>query len=493
MNNHKMAFVLLAFYLAAIFLAGCFPEESLEWSEDGSVGVLRYEKMLALIDGKSGKLTRICEMEERDKHPFCNISVSGDGKLIAYSIGVKCSSLAEGLEQLPENQVKLIALGAQHVREQILQGQKDYAKMDLGPFRGEPSVNWVVRYLCENPDQALIEQMGSKEVDEGQLLDILVYKLFVTTPEQIAEGKAELVTTSLGVICWPKVSPDRKSLAFMLWNGFFEGADEGEFLRFDLYVASLKGDVRSMHIADFVAPHYCWRRDGRAITFLENELKECSQVYSVGTLRTVEIADANGILLSESEQGSMGTHISQGRQTDLAGVMFHPFMKVQYGASGRIFFSSHAVRLPASTMDDEPMWSVFCYDNVTGGVSDVLPRNVSGDLGGNNAMGYFAISPDEKKMLLPMMKHRFMIYELSKSSASSPIAESEEFGDSQWDIVPAWKGNDEVSSLVSENSHFLAKEGQEKHNRKEIVILGADGKIHRVLSENWPDEIMPNF
>jgi len=95
--------------------------------------------------------------------------------------------------------------------------------------------------------------------------------------------------------------------------------------------------------------------------------------------------------------------------------------------------------------------------------------------------------------LLPMMKHRFMIYELSKTSASSPIAESEEFGDSQWDIMPAWKGNDEVSCLVSENSHFLTKEGQEKHNRKEIVILGADGKIHRVLSESWPDEVMRNF
>jgi hypothetical protein len=489
MNNHKMTFGLLAFYVVAIFLAGCFPEDSLEWSDDGSVGVLRYEKMLALIDGESGRLTRICEMEEEDENPFCNISVSRDGKLIAYSIGVKCSSLAEGLEQLPENQVKLIALGAQHVREQILQGQKDYAKMDLGPFQGEPSVNWVVRYLCENTDQALIEQMGYEEIDKGQLLDILVYKLFVTTPEQIAEGKAELVTTSLGVICWPKVSPDRKSLAFMSWNGFFEGADEGEFLRFDLYVASLKGDVRSMHIADFVAPRYCWRRDSRAITFLENELKEGLQEYSVGTLRTVEIADANGSLLSESEQGSIGTHISQGKQTDLAGVMFHPFMKVQYGASGRIFFSSHAMRLPASTMDNEPMWSVFCYDNVTGGVSDVLPRNVSGDLGGNNAMGYFAISPDEKKMLLPMMKHRFMIYELRKSSASSPIAESEEFGDSEWDIMPAWKGNDEMSCLVSENSHFLTKEGQEKHNRKEIVILGADGKLRRVLSENWPDDI----
>ena len=135
MNNRIKSFGLVAFYIAAIFLAGCIPEDSLEWSDDGSIGVLCYDGMLALVDGKTGELTKINIPESED--PFNNICISKDGKLIAYSIGEECSSLKEGLKQLPENQVTLIENCAQYVREQILQGQTDLEEMDLGPFHGE--------------------------------------------------------------------------------------------------------------------------------------------------------------------------------------------------------------------------------------------------------------------------------------------------------------------------------------------------------------------
>ncbi len=55
-------------------------------------------------------------------------------------------------------------------------------------------------------------------------------------------------------------------------------------------------------------------------------------------------------------------------------------------------------------------------------------------------------------------------------------------------MTPAWKGSDQISTLVSKNSHFLIKEGQEEHEREEIVILGPDGEFRRVLSKDWPDK-----
>ncbi len=117
------------------------------------------------------------------------------------------------------------------------------------------------------------------------------------------------------------------------------------------------------------------------------------------------------------------------------------------------------------------------------------------------------------KVLLMMDKNRLGIYRFSDGWAEAPIEEDEGFGDTV-ELPPAWKGNDEISCLVSENSHFLPRpepeseveqveveeeqpegkeeiEGEEKTGRKEIVIFGGDGKFRRVLSESWPDEAIP--
>jgi hypothetical protein len=86
-NNHKITCGLVAFYAAAIFVVGCIPEMSLEWSEDGSVGLLLVDGGLGLVDGKTGELAPVAE----------NVGllpdISKDGTLIAYSEKADCSSL----------------------------------------------------------------------------------------------------------------------------------------------------------------------------------------------------------------------------------------------------------------------------------------------------------------------------------------------------------------------------------------------------------------
>jgi hypothetical protein len=154
-----------------------------------------------------------------------------------------------------------------------------------------------------------------------------------------------------------------------------------------------------------------------------------------------------------------------------------------------MFFSGTQLSLPTSTKD-EPRWSVFCYDSVTATVADVLGGRVphySGELIGTSQ---FSLSPDGKKVLLSMPKNRFLIYRFSDGSTLFPLNESEEFGEDIPSFLPAWKGNDEISALVSEGSRFLNKDKEEPHHRKEIVIFGADGQFRRVLSESWPDELL---
>ena len=155
---------------------------------------------------------------------------------------------------------------------------------------------------------------------------------------------------------------------------------------------------------------------------------------------------------------------------------------------GRIFFSGAHLSVPTSTKD-EPRWSVFCYDTVTATVTDVLSGRVSNYSGEVIGTSQFSLSPDGKKVLLPMPKNRFLIYTFSDGSTVFPLNESEEFGEDIPSFLPQWKGNDEISALVSEDSRFLRKEGEQEEVRKEIVIFGADGQFRRVLSENWTDLI----
>jgi len=246
-----------------------------------------------------------------------------------------------------------------------------------------------------------------------------------------------------------------------------------------------------MRVSHRVALGYDWRPDGKAIAYIEADSKNLRHGdFIVGTLEERTVADVNDNLLAAPtglpDQGSAGTHQCTGKTSELAGVIFYPWLKVVYGSGGRMFFSSAVLLLPASRRD-QAEWSLFCYDPVTATVADVLPASVSNYSGEAMVVTQFALSPDGKKAMLPMSKNRFLIYRFGDGSVVFPLEESEEFGEDIPSFLPDWKGNDEISALVSEYSRFLKKEGQQEHDRKEIVIFGADGKFQRVLSENWPD------
>jgi len=89
MSNHKMTFGLVVFCAAAVFITGCIPEDSLEWSDDGLVGLLRVEGELYVIDGKTGELTEVVKTEIG-----LLPDISKDGNLIAYSEKIDCDNLS---------------------------------------------------------------------------------------------------------------------------------------------------------------------------------------------------------------------------------------------------------------------------------------------------------------------------------------------------------------------------------------------------------------
>ncbi len=495
MNNRIKSFGLIGFYIVVCFVIGCIPEDSLEWSDNGSVGLLRVDEALYLVDGQTGELTSIAH---EDVQPWPDIS--RDGGLIAYSREVECENLSEGLKLLPPGQVKMIKYNAKGMGEYLLESgslgmiQKFPEPEDelLGP---EDYENLAIRYMYENADDELLKILG----DEGIKLareKVLRYFQVVVVSRDNLNDKRIVATNIFGTVA-TQLSPDKRYVAYIMQTQYGQEEDE-----YSLYVTSLKGDNKAMLVDQRVALNYDWREDSRAIVYVNADTENLGQdELALGTLQERVVADeennllAKPIELEEKENGSVEMYQCTSDVSSLAGLIYYPWLKVQYGLGERIFFSSCVLPLPASKRD-EPGWSLFCYDMITGSVTNVLPLSVFNYTSQAMPMCQFSLSPDGKNVLLPMRNNRFVVYVLGTDSMETPIEEGEGFGEEDISaIVPSFKGNTEVSFLVSGDSHFLTESRKDpnEEGRYEFVIIGEKDGWSRILSKSWSDEIMQSF
>ncbi len=487
MNSRINSCGLHLFCFGLLLLAGCFPEESLDWSTDGSIGLYMTGGRLCLVDGRTGALSP----NSVDKVlPWPGISP--DGKKVVYAVQVKHATLAEGLKSLPAEQAGMIAADAKSLRDKILSGAvkvTDFNAVERAPGAvfGDESVigyvepyrQWIVRSLCENADEQLAERLGARLLQQGKTAELRSCALIVAAVPDIENGR--IITTSALNLFRPRFAPDNRYVAYLL-----QGPAREE--QAHLVVAPAQPGSSPVYVASNVSLGFDWRQDSQTLAYLQWERQELPML---GTLREQRVCDPNGKLLdatSDHPEMPLAAHHLKDESRQLAGTFVEPLMRVQYGPGGRLFFSSASARIPSSDLD-EPSYSLFCYDFVTGGVADVLPARARNEQPVGETVNFFALSPDGKKVLLPLKKNRLVIYALGTSRFTTPVEESEEFGSDLGDLLPAWKGNDRISCLVSPKSHFLTEE-QKKRGRNAVVELNAAGNLETVLSTTWPDDAL---
>ena len=478
MNKSIARQILLIVYGAIILLAGCFPEDSLHWSDDGSVGLLTTNKTLSLVDGRTSELT-IIQAEGVMAWP----GISPDGHQIAYGCESTCATLAEGLNSLPTGQRKMIEQDAQSLREKILGNiltVTDFNSIPDDLFGHGKSYNaWVVRTLCENADETIARKLGDRLLRQGKAMTLDCCELLIVSSADL-NHKTTLLTSVLPIYNL-RFSPDGKYLGYLVF-------DSEKLEQPHLFVASLQHDLPAVHVASKVALGFDWREDSQAIAYMQQEPND----DLLGVIFERQICDSNGVFLDEistdASDKPLEIHHSTGPTKQLVGTLFNSEAKVAYGVGGRLFFSSISAYIPTSDLT-EPEYTLFYYDFVTGTVTDVLPANVPTYVG--QTVNYFSLSPDGRKVLLPMPKNRFAIYELGTQSPTIPILETEQFGEDVPVFLPSWKGNDRVSCVVAENSHFLTGDKGQPHSRKEVVELNSKGDYLSTLSTDWPDDLIP--
>ncbi|OHB57453.1 MAG: hypothetical protein A2173_04305 [Planctomycetes bacterium RBG_13_44_8b] len=518
-KKNLINFLLVASYFAFTFIIGCIPKDSLQWSADGSIGIYSKDGALFLVDGKTGALTKIATTETTTMWP----AVSSDGSLLAYGQIIKVDEFKKAINSLPPGEVKLIKTHAEILKQRILiESIRDNKLPGLGesisiglfsfPANAPNEVirlgesiasdlrqksyndqhtDWINRYLIENADEQLAEKIGPELIKKIKDQELTYFQLILAPIADLNNKK--ILATSSQQLWRIRFSPDGKLIAYVTEriNGdIFE-------VGFDLYIASLSENIPAALVEKAVAIGYDFRPDCRAIAYLKPEVEDFDkEKFILGSLVEQTIIDSNGRVLAEpvdpndDENTTIATHTCTGPEKELAGVGYYSWMYISYARDGRIFFTSAKMSLPSSKLDVEKA-TIFCCDTLTGAISEILPQ-IALDFTESNCY-LFTLSHDSQKILLPGNKNTLGIYALGQELDLSKILidKNESFGDdSPPKLVSQWKGRDQISCLVAENSHYICPDPNTAARRKEIVILDIEGKLQKVLSKDWPDELL---
>jgi hypothetical protein len=486
-KKNLITFLLIASYTAITFFIGCIPEDSLQWSADGSKGIYSKDGALFLVDGNTGSLTQIAPRETTTNWP----AISPDGSLLACGQIVKVEDFNSSFGLLPSVEVKEIKAHAETLGQKILaEGIKDGNLPSLEDYSNEQHTAWVDRYLIEKADEQLAQKIGPAIIKKIKEKELPYYQLVLASTAD--PNNKKIFATSSRQLWRPRFSPDAKLIAWVADNIAGKTFEAG----FDLYVAAISEKNPPVFVAPAVAIGYDFRPDSCAVAYMKPEVENFDKDKSVlGSLVERTIIDPNGKLLASpaipDDNTTPAAHICTGPTKEFAGVLYCSWMYISYARDGRhIFFSSSKMTLPSSKLDAEKQ-TIFCFDILTGAVSDILPQIVIDFTQGNSNL--FALSQDSRKILLPGEKNTLGLYVLGGDlNLSKPlIDENESFGEgAPPKLVAQWKGPDLVSCLVLEKSHFLTNDPNTPARRKEIVILDANGNLQQILSKDWPDELL---
>jgi hypothetical protein len=485
-KKNVINFLLVATYIAIAFFVGCIPGDSLQWSADGSMGVYSKNGALFLVDGNSGSLTQIASGGTTTNWP----AISPDGSLFAYGQIVKGDDFNGSFGLLPPAEVEEIEAHAESLGRKILaEGIKDGNLPVLDDYSNEQHNAWVDRYLIEKVDNQLTQKIGPEIIKKIKEKEISYYQLVLAAT--VDPNNKKILATSSRQIWRPRFSPDAKLVAWVVDNIAGKTFEAG----FDLYVAGVSGKEPPILVVWSAAIGYDFRPDSKAIAYMKPEAEKFNNDKStLGSLVERTIIDTNGKLLvspvSPDSNAATAARICTGPVKEFAGILYCSWMYISYTPNNRIFFSSSRMILPSSKLDAEQQ-TIFCFDVLTGAISEILPQIAIDFTQGNSHL--FALSQDGREMLLPGKKNTLGLYVLGGNlKLSKPLVdEDESFGDdSPPKLAAQWKGQNQVSCLVSEKSHYLTGDPNTPHRRKEIVILNTDGKLVQVLSKDWPDELL---
>jgi hypothetical protein len=453
MNSVK---TFVALTLSVSFLTGCLPEKRIVWSPDGERAAVATPQGLYFIDAKGTVLP------PRLPNTLARCDWFPDGKTLAvvHTQKVKRWNDIKGL--FTPNEIDAITKHAEEARTLVLSYDGAWDDFDLDPQDHFSSGMEMATLLCMRDEHAkgVAEKLGEKWKELRDIdATIWVLQVFSISGDALAPGA--ILVRSLDEVRQPRVSPDAKSIAFIM------SPPSSPKESVSLYVASANGSPPRI-VADRVALDFSWSPDSRSLAYIccPAPRGEEKGMIQLGSLTTVNIADESGALLKEWTQ-----------RNDRVGILFNDVLGVRWLRDGRLLFSSVEVTLPATPRDMPQQWSLFVLDpRMPASVTRVLARDLEQPR--DMALPLFELSPDESRVLLPGQKGRVSLYEFASGQETPIVAKDDAKGETRG--LPSWRNNAEVTAVFPNPDEDPKGPAQ--------VMLWSAGQS-RPLSDTWPKEM----
>ncbi|MBX3395529.1 MAG: hypothetical protein KF841_09185 [Phycisphaerae bacterium] len=437
------------------FIAGCVPEKRIVWTADGRTGAVVSDRGVFLIDANGRPLPGRAGIHAL-RATWCR---DGSGLLIVSQITV--NTWEEVSAVLTDAQKQHVIETAQVVKPRILAHEGDWDHFEMTPNQDTPGglLAAVLVYIRDKDPEGMREKLGDKWKSLTEIKpNVCRLDLYKRDGDQLTFRRR--LVNSLDEISCPASSPDDQFVAFNM--DYWSGAEEmtGRALQI---VGLEAGTPRPVAIQ--VASGLDWSPDGRHLAYVRSSVrrKESEAVLQLGSLATIRVRNDQGELLKEWTE-----------QIDRAGLLYNPMACVKWLRDGRLLFVSVEMTLPATQHDMPRQWSIFAVDpRVAAGLSRVLARDFDAPI--NAAIGWFEVSPDESRVLIPCEHGQVAIYNMATAETQLLLPSVNPQADVK--SLPTWRDNSEV---------WLVDPGSAPAN-PEVVIWKA-GKI-RPISENWPNEL----
>jgi hypothetical protein len=417
------------------------------WSPDGKRAVVLGEDGLYFSDA-DGKLSGVL---------VSNVAMAewfSDSQRLALVRGAKAPSWTELQARLRAED-----------RDQIVQqGQTVLKEMDAGrdwksTLNAFDHAEAVALYLKEADG---VKQKAGADWPELNQKEAAVYDLHVGTikGDQVSLGPVLIETLQQPLPMGLRVSPTGGAIAMTTDAGKRHGAR--------LMVVASDGSAPEKIVSDEACAHPDWTKDGRSLLY----------VNASGAM-TADDDLRLGALTRRQVINSAGAVEIQTNHDDMAAMLFDANLGVRSLADGRILFVALDVQLPVTTTDMPQQPQIFALDpQHQSTLTRLIPRADLENL--PQGLGFFEISPDDKKVLMAGGKGAVVILTLADGIMTTIQAA----GGDDVPAFPCWRGNDEIC--------YFSPSPANSAGRAWEVTLWKDG-TNRVISAGWPVELRKGF
>jgi hypothetical protein len=417
------------------------------WSPDGTRAAVLGEQGLYFSD-PDGKLSGVL---------VSNVAMAewfSDSHRLALVRGAKAQSWADLQAHLrPEDRDQIVQQGQTVLRE--LNAGNDW-KAALNAFDHADAIAIYLKGV-----DGVKEKAGVDWTDLNQK-EVSIYELHVGTisGDQVTLGPALVQTLQQPLPEGLRVSPAGNAIAMTTDAGKRHGAR--------LMVVAADGSAPGKIVSEEACAHPDWTKDGRSLLYINAFCATTSDDDTrLGALTRRQVINAAGAVEIQTDHD------------DLAGLLFDVNLGVRSLSDGRILFVALDVQFPITAQDMPQQPQIFALDpQRQPTLTRLMPRRTVENLPPD--LGFFEISPDEKKVLMAAGKGAVLILTLADGNLTTVQAA----GGDEAPAFPCWRGSDEVCYFPASPSNSAAHTWE--------VALWKEG-TNRVISAGWPAELRAGF